>query len=86
MAGDTLVFRMVDQVTTVPGASRSEKCPRFDGGVAVVRTDEMRVTQQRFSPGRTTALVLTIFAILVGLAAAGASQIDPGFPPSDGTF
>ena len=86
MAGDTLVFRVVDHVTTIPGASRSDKCPRLDSGVTVVRTDEMRVTQQRFSPGRTTVLVLTMLAVLVGLAAAGASQIDPGFPPSDGTF
>jgi hypothetical protein len=84
-AGDTLVFRTVDHVMTVPGTSRSHNCPRFESGVMVVRTDDMRLWEQRVSPGRTTALVLTICAILVGLAAAGASQIDPGFPPSDGT-
>jgi hypothetical protein len=30
--------------------------------------------------------LLVTFAVIIGLAAAGASQIDPGFPPSDGTF
>ena len=84
MSGDTLVFREVNQVMLLAGATRTDKCPRVESGAMVVRTEEMRVSERRSSPWRTTALVLTVFAILVGFAAAGASQIDPGFPPSEG--
>ena len=85
VAGDTFVFGRVDHVTPVvsPERHRSE-CPSFEGMVTLVRTAETRVQELRVSTGRTVVLALGVIALLLAIAAVGASAIEPGFPEASG--
>jgi len=73
-AGDTLTFQRLTRV----GATdrRDRECAARGQPAVVVRPDDAQLGVLRFSPGRTTALVLGVAAVAVGLLAYAASQID----------
>jgi hypothetical protein len=81
IAGDTIILDRGSGVAVMPNLTRISGQPEV---LAVVRTPGTEVTVRETDRGRTTALILGIAAVLVGLAALAASQIDYGFPESGG--
>lgn len=81
IVGDTIILDRGSRVAVMSNLSRISGQPEI---LAVVRTPGTEVTVRQTDRGRTTALILGIAAILVGLAALAASQIDYGFPESGG--
>lgn len=81
IAGDTIILDRGSSVAVMSNLSRISGQPEM---LAVVRTPGTEVTVRQTDRGRTTALILGIAAVLVGLAALAASQIAYGFPESGG--
>ena len=81
VAGDTIVLDRGSRVAVMSNLSRISGQPE---NLAVVRTPATEVTVRQIDRGRTTALLIGIAAVLVGLAALAAGQIDYGFPDSGG--
>lgn len=82
VAGDTLV------VERGSGVALNSQLNRVKGShevLTVVRTPGTEVTVRQVDGVRTTLLVLGITAVLIGLAALGASQIEYSFLDGGGT-
>jgi len=82
IAGDTIILDRGSRVAVMSNLSRISGQPEI---LAVLRTPGTEVTVRQTDRGRTTALILGIAVVLVGLAALAASQIDYGFPESGGS-
>ena len=81
VAGDTIILERGSRVAVGPNLNR---IPGQLEILSVVRTPGTEVTVRRIDRGRTTALIIGIAAVLIGLAALAAGQIDYGFPDSGG--
>ena len=81
VAGDTIILDRGSRVAVVSNLNRISGPPEI---LAVVRTPVTEVTVRQTDRGRTTALIIGIAAVLIGLAALAASQIDYGFPENGG--
>ena len=81
LAGDTIILDRGSRVVVMSNLNRISAQPAI---LAVVRTPGTEVTIRQTDRGRTTALIIGIAAVLIGLAALAASQIDYGFPDSGG--
>lgn len=82
VAGDTLI------VERGSGVALNSQLNRVKGShelLTVVRTPGTEVTVRQVDRARTTLLVLGITAVLIGLAALAASQIEYSFPNGGGT-
>ncbi|HUQ98756.1 MAG TPA: hypothetical protein VM166_04820 [Gemmatimonadaceae bacterium] len=83
VAGDTIALERAGNFAPVSDGSRIPGSPEV---MKVVRAPGTEVTIRQTDRARTTALILGITAVLLGLAALAASQMELGFPPSDGGF
>jgi hypothetical protein len=81
VAGDTIILDRGSHVAVMSNLTRIPGQPEI---LAVVRTPGTEVTVRQTDRGRTTALIIGIAAVLIGLAALAASQMDYGFPESGG--
>jgi hypothetical protein len=81
--GDTLVIEHGSGFAVTSDLSR---IPVQREILTVVRTTETEVTVRQVDRARTTALVVSITAALIGLLALGASQIQYGLPSGGSTF
>jgi len=81
VAGDTIIL---DRGSRVAVTSNLTRIPGHTEILAVVRTPGTEVTVRQTDRGRTTALIIGIAAVLIGLAALAASQMDYGLPESGG--
>lgn len=81
VVGDTIIVDRGSRVTVTSNLSRIPGEPEI---LSVVRTPGTEVTVRQTDRGRTTALIIGIAAVLIGLAALAASQIDYGFPDTGG--
>jgi hypothetical protein len=80
-AGDTIFLDRGSRVAVMSNLTRVPGQPEI---LAVVRTPGTEVTVRQTDGGRTTALIIGIAAVLIGLAALAASQMDYGLPESGG--
>jgi hypothetical protein len=86
VVGDTVILHAVDRAVAVPAASGARTgCPTFEGTTTFVRNAEMEFSERKVNAGKTIVLVVALAAIVIGIAAAGASQIEPGFKSEAGS-
>jgi hypothetical protein len=83
VAGDTLVLERGSGVAVMSDMSRVRGQRET---LTVVRTPGAEVTVRQIDAGRTTALLLGITAVIIGVLALGASQIAYGLPSGGSSF